>query len=355
MRNPSVLVLRAAGINCDEETMHCWRLAGANPTLMHVNAVAADPRILDDIAVVTIPGGFAYGDDIAAGAILAQRILLDLADPLRKLVQRGGGILGICNGFQVLVKAGLLPGPQLGRDVVTVTYNDSAHFEARWVKLKVCTDRCPFLTPGAVLEMPVEHGEGKVVTANDADTRRLASLDRIAVRYVDDDGRFDRYPANPNGSVDGIAGLCDDTGRIFGLMPHPDRNFDPTHHPHWTRRRSTGLADRHLRPRTDAPAEPITDAGAKSITDARTQSITDRHLRARTDASTESITDARDKSITDARAESSAIACSKPIVQARSDSIATFPPKSTAHSRIEPVADGLSVFLNAAKYWRLAN
>ena len=243
MRKLRVLVLRAAGINCDEETMHCWRLAGADPMLLHVNALAESPRIIDDYTIVTIPGGFAYGDDIAAGAILAQRIFLDLADPLRRLVDRGGGILGICNGFQVLVKAGLLPGGDAGRDSVTVTYNDSAHFEARWVKLQVCTDRCPFLTPGTILEMPVEHGEGKVVTASDTQTRQLAASGRIALRYVDDEGRSDRYPANPNGSADGIAGLCDDTGRVFGLMPHPDRHFDRTQHPPWTRRPPTAVAD----------------------------------------------------------------------------------------------------------------
>ncbi len=315
MNEVKVLVLRAAGINCDEETMHCWRLAGASPELWHINALAKNPSMLDDFTIVTIPGGFAYGDDIAAGVILAQRVMHDLAEPLRRLVDRGGGILGICNGFQVLVKMGLLPGGDCGRDQVTVTYNDSAKFEARWVKLEVCTDRCPFLTesprraagfslrgpseprtvdknksraagetcpprrsprgapeprttdktksraagfslrgasaPGETdtpstlgyLEMPVEHAEGKVVTANDAATKHLEENDLIAVRYVDDNGRHDTYPANPNGSTAGIAGLCDPTGRIFGLMPHPDRHFDHMHHPLWTRRNPTGPPD----------------------------------------------------------------------------------------------------------------
>ena len=110
MANVRVMVLRAAGINCDEETMHCWRLAGADPVLMHVNTLAQKPACVDDFQIVTIPGGFSYGDDIGAGQILAQRLMYDLAEPLRKLVDRGGGILGICNGFQVLVKMGLLPG-----------------------------------------------------------------------------------------------------------------------------------------------------------------------------------------------------------------------------------------------------
>ena len=236
MSTVKVLVLRAAGINCDEEVMHCWQLAGASPTLVHVNALAERPAMLDDFQIVTIPGGFSYGDDIAAGVILAQRLLLDLEEPLRRLVERGGGLLGICNGFQVFVKMGLLPGNGDGQGRVTVTYNDSAKFEARWVKLQVCTDRCPFLQPNTTLEMPIEHAEGKVVTAEEADVRRLVDRRLVALRYVDDQGRSDRYPANPNGSVDGIAGLCDATGRVFGLMPHPDRHFLHTHHPLWTRR-----------------------------------------------------------------------------------------------------------------------
>lgn len=238
-----VLVLRAAGINCDEETVHCWRLAGARPDLIHLNALAADPSLLRSYQIVTIPGGFSFGDDIAAGQILAQRVAQHLEEELRSLVDRGGGILGICNGFQALVKMGLLPGGDAGRGQVTVTYNDSARFEARWVRLEVCTDRCPYLKTGSVYEMPVEHAEGKVVTADEAITQRLEAAKQIALRYVDTDGRSDTYPANPNGSVAGIAGLCDGTGRIFGLMPHPDRNFEPTHHPQWTRRSEAVIPD----------------------------------------------------------------------------------------------------------------
>ena len=244
MANVRVLVIRAAGINCDEEVLHAWRLAGASPPLMHVNALAHDPSMLEHYQVATIPGGFSYGDDIAAGAILARRLQDDLADALRVFVEHGGGILGICNGFQVLVKMGLLPGGEFGRDRITVTFNDSARFEARWVRLEVCTACCPYLQEGSFLEMPVEHAEGKIVTADDTVTRRLLQAGRVAVRYVDADGRYDVYPANPNGSTAGIAGLCDATGRIFGLMPHPDRHFDHTQHPHWTRRNTpTGPPD----------------------------------------------------------------------------------------------------------------
>ncbi len=249
MKEVRVLVLRAAGINCDEETMHCWQLAGAFPTLVHISELLESPGMLADYSIVTVPGGFSYGDDLGAGTILAQRILQTVADPLREFVRQGGGVLGICNGFQVLVKMGLLPGGDFGRDQVTVTYNDSARFEARWVRLEVSTDKCPFLNskqPGNVvttqsgnwiLELPVEHAEGRVMTASDAVARRLLDNGQVAMRYVDDAGNHDQYPANPNGSVLGIAGLCDPTGRILGLMPHPDRHFQHTQHPTWTRRR----------------------------------------------------------------------------------------------------------------------
>lgn len=243
MKRVPVLVLRCAGINCDEEVIHCWRMVGASPTLVHINELARRPDMIDDYAIVTIPGGFSYGDDIAAGQILAQRIMHESAGALRRLVERGGGILGICNGFQALVKTGLLPGGGHSRELVTVTYNDSARFEARWVKLEVCTDKCPFLTAGTTLEMPVEHAEGKVVTAGAAVTSQLEAEGLIAVRYVGADGSHDAYPANPNGSDAGIAGLCDATGRVFGLMPHPDRAFAHTHHPQWTRRDNTGTPD----------------------------------------------------------------------------------------------------------------
>jgi phosphoribosylformylglycinamidine synthase len=238
-----VLVLRAAGINCDEEIMHCWKLAGASPTLLHVNTLSVEPSILDGFQIVTIPGGFSYGDDIAAGTILAQRLISTLAAPLHDFVERGGGVLGVCNGFQVLVKMGLLPGGDMGRDQVTVTFNDSAKFEARWVRLEVCTDRCPFVQPRAILELPVEHAEGRVATSSEPAAEELLERGQVVLRFVDAEGRHDRYPANPNGSTAGIAGLCDPTGRIFGLMPHPDRFFDHTQHPQWTRRKPEGKPD----------------------------------------------------------------------------------------------------------------
>jgi phosphoribosylformylglycinamidine synthase len=238
-----VLVVRAAGINCDEETLYGWRLAGAEAQGVHINALAANPGMLEVFDVVTIPGGFSFGDDIAAGVILAQRLDRGVRDALHRLVERGGGILGICNGFQVLVKAGLLPGGRIGPGRVTVTYNESARFEARWVRLGVYTDRCPFLAPGGVLELPVEHAEGRVIVDSPETLDALERDGHVALRYIAADDRLDHYPENPNGSVAGVAGLCDETGRVFALMPHPDRYLQRTQHPLWTRSGRKGDPD----------------------------------------------------------------------------------------------------------------
>ena len=145
-------------------------------------------------------------------------------------------VLGICNGFQVLVKAGILPGgSNRGQQVATLTYNDSGKFEDRWVYLAPGTDKCVFINPGQQIYLPVAHGEGKVCFADDEILAQVKTGDQIAFRYVDHDGNSGQYPVNPNGSVDHIAGLCDPTGRVMGLMPHPERFVHKTHHPRWTR------------------------------------------------------------------------------------------------------------------------
>lgn len=237
MATPRVLVLRAPGTNCDEETAAAWTLAGAAAETRHVGRVLEAPGSLDDFQALTLPGGFSYGDDLGAGRILATR-LTALGDALRRFRDRGGLILGICNGFQVLVKAGLLPGgPDAG--AATLTHNDSGHFESRWVRLAVRPGACPFLADSGppVLELPVAHGEGKFLTAEAGALPALEAAGQIVLRYIDETGGpTEDYPANPNGSTGGVAGLCDPTGRIFGLMPHPERHVDALHHPRWTRR-----------------------------------------------------------------------------------------------------------------------
>ena len=236
MAEVRALVLRAAGVNCDMETQHALELAGAEADRIHVNRLIEDKSMLDRYHILVFPGGFSYGDDVAAGRILANQIVHHLADPIQRFIDDGKLVLGICNGFQVLVKMGVLPGNgAFKQEQVTITYNDSGKFEDRWVHLLPQTDRCVFIEPQRQIYLPVEHGEGKVVTADAATLERLKSEGYVAYKYVGPDGEEGPYPINPNGSVESIAGLTDSTGRVLGLMPHPERFVRRTQHPHWTR------------------------------------------------------------------------------------------------------------------------
>jgi phosphoribosylformylglycinamidine synthase len=237
MARIKALVLRAAGINCDLETEHALRAAGADAERLHINAVTANEDILENFQIIVFPGGFSYGDDVAAGKILANQIVHHLSGALGKFAADGKLILGICNGFQVLVKCGLLPFNEIGRlrTRVTITYNDSGRFEDRWVHLEPQTDRCVFIETGRRIYLPVAHGEGKVAAADEAALEELESGGHVAFKYVDEDGKEGPYPVNPNGSAASIAGLTDTTGRILGLMPHPERFVHPTQHPRFSR------------------------------------------------------------------------------------------------------------------------
>ena len=238
MPQPRVLVLRAPGTNCDEETAHAWERAGALAETRHISTILDDPGALDAYQVLTLPGGFSYGDDLGAGRILASRLGSVLGDTLRRFRDRDGLVLGICNGFQVLVKAGLLPGLPEAMGPSTLTFNDSGHFESRWVRLIPTSGLSPFLVDDEPIELPVAHGEGKFVMAQPDALALLETSGQVVLRYADgDDQPSTTYPANPNGSVGALAGLCDPSGRIFGLMPHPERYIDSIHHPQWTRRR----------------------------------------------------------------------------------------------------------------------
>ena len=237
MTQVKALVLRAAGINCDMETVHAFELAGAQTQAIHVNAIIENKSVLEQFQIIVFPGGFSYGDDVAAGKILSNQIIHHLCEPLKKFIDDGKLILGICNGFQVLVKTGLLPGldPLGKQQSVTISYNDSGKFEDRWVYLAPQTDRCVFIEPGRQIYLPIAHGEGKVLTKDQATLEKLKSDGHIAFKYVDADGNEGSFPINPNGSTESIAGLCDTTGRVMGLMPHPERFVRGTQHPRWTR------------------------------------------------------------------------------------------------------------------------
>lgn len=233
MAKVRTLILRAPGTNCDQETAFAFQQAGAETFLVHVNQLIRQEELLSSYQILVIPGGFTYGDDISAGKVLANELRLNLGEDIRSFVNQGGLILGICNGLQVLVKAGILPGKQNGKEPkVTLAANDSGRFECRWVYLTVNQESPCLFTQGiSRLYLPVANGEGKVVTTAEA----LADLN-IVLFYTDEDGNTNAgYPHNPSGSVDDIAGICDNSGRIFALMPHPERHIRGTQHPRWTR------------------------------------------------------------------------------------------------------------------------
>lgn len=248
---PRTLILRAAGTNCDHETAHAFELAGSVPERVHINRLLERPQSLEEFQIFAIPGGFSYGDDIAAGRILANQITHHLADAMRRFVEAGKPIIGICNGFQVLVKTELLPGGRSGQ-VATLTNNDCGRFINQWINLCSKSDKCVWtkgLTQDKPLPLPIAHGEGKFIPADESIRRMLWDNDQVALVYCHEDGSEAKggYPANPNGSVDDIAGICDRTGLVFGLMPHPERYVSRWQHPAWTSLGEAGREGRGLK------------------------------------------------------------------------------------------------------------
>ena len=239
MAKATAVVVRAPGTNCHEETAFAFETAGATVETMRLRDVLAEPETLGRCQIFCVPGGFSYGDDLGAGRIFASKLAGELGDRLKAFRDRGGLILGVCNGFQVLLQTGLLIEPaDDGRPQATLAQNAQGRFEDRWVHLQLTPGRCAFVTEQAVVTLPVAHGEGNFIVETPEVLWTLESDHRVVCRYVDADGNPGDYPINPNGSTDGVAGVCDDTGRVFALMPHPERHLSPYQHPMWTRRDS---------------------------------------------------------------------------------------------------------------------
>jgi phosphoribosylformylglycinamidine synthase I len=249
---PRALILRAPGINRDEDAAAAIELAGGRPERVHVNRVVEGSTKLADYALLIIPGGFSYGDHLGAGKLLAVDLAHRLSEALAAFVAAGRPVIGICNGFQVLVKAGILPGggewvlgdegeaespARLASPSATLTDNASGQFECRWVQLAADPDsRCVF-TQGfeRPIQVPVAHGEGRFVARDQAALQALRAGGQVALRYVAANGGTATYPDNPNGSDDSIAGVCNAAGNVLGLMPHPENAILPHQHPRWTR------------------------------------------------------------------------------------------------------------------------
>ena len=241
MTKPKVLVLKADGTNRDEEMAYAFKVAGGDPKIVHVNELRSGAEKMEDYQILALPGGFAYGDDIVSGKILAIELTSFLGSEMKKFINRKDtAIIGICNGFQVLVRTGLLPFRKIGEMDVTLTNNDSGHFECRWIKAKVeRKSKCKFLEglENQIINYPVAHGEGKFF-ANAETLKKIEAQNLVAFRYVDEEGNpTQEYPQNPNGALNAIMGVTDATGRILGMMPHPECFVRIEQHPNWRRRK----------------------------------------------------------------------------------------------------------------------
>lgn len=244
---PNALIITTAGINCDLELGHAFELAGAQPQFLHLNRLMADPSLIEQFDLIGLPGGFSYGDAIAAGRIAAQLMRRSLYPAFVRAIERGVPIIAPCNGFQIAVQMGLLPGPESPetwpsdppRPSVALAQNESARFIDRWCAVEIPAATNCIWTQGITADpvtslLPIAHGEGRFMVESEDLLNRLEERGQIAIRYAEDD--------NPNGSIANIAGICDASGLVFGLMPHPERFTRWTHHPFWSR---LSESDRH--------------------------------------------------------------------------------------------------------------
>lgn len=245
------LILRAPGTNCDAESAFAFERAGACAERLHINRLLETPALLQDFQILCLPGGFSYGDDLGAGRILGNQIRRHLFDWLHEFKAAGKLVLGICNGFQILTKSGILlestadqaptaeASPELNPPA-TLTGNASGKFEDRWVQLRVSSEKCVFFHGIDTMYLPVAHAEGRFVARDAGVLSQFEAAGQLALKYAPLHGNGSAqsavpYPDNPNGAMADVAGVCDATGRICGLMPHPERHIDPTQHPRWTR------------------------------------------------------------------------------------------------------------------------
>lgn len=247
---PPILILTGYGLNCEAESRFAWERAGAEPRLLHLNDLLAEPARLHDCAGLMFIGGFSFGDHMGSGLVFANRLRARLGDELKAFHAAGKIVLGVCNGFQIMTKLGLLPGLDSRRFAqrVALMQNDAGHFQNFWVHVRFeASSPCIFTRGLGILPLPVRHGEGKVVAAGPKVLHELEARGCVACRYVDPatGEPTQQFPHNPNGSVHAIAGLCDPTGRVFGLMPHPEAYLFPENHPQWDYQKIEGRLPDH--------------------------------------------------------------------------------------------------------------
>lgn len=250
-----VLVLTGFGINCEEETAAAYKMAGAEADIVHFNQVLVNGYSIHQYDILHFPGGFSFGDDLSSGKVMANKIRYKklptgktLLEEIKQFLNEGKYVMGICNGFQMLVRLGLLPNSNLGfEQQATLAHNDSAKYEDRWVYCKVNPmSDTPFLKDIDIIPVPVRHGEGKLVFGNDTMRQIVKTKALNCLTYCLEDGtEVSEYPKNPNGSELNCAGLCDPTGQVFGLMPHPEAFLSLYNHPNWgqLKRRNPSISE----------------------------------------------------------------------------------------------------------------
>ena len=232
----NVCILQSDGVNCDYELFYAFEKFGGTPEFIHVNELREKTKSLKDFDILALPGGFSYGDDIVSGKILAIELINFLKNEIENFRKKGGIIIGICNGFQVLVRTGLLPFGNLGKMEATLLNNEGGHFECRWIDIKTEKSKCVFLRDNYNIgHFAINHGEGKFFASPEV-IKKIEDENLVVFRYADKNGNNAKeYPENPNGALNAIAGITDPTGTILGLMPHPEKFIDNTQYPNWRR------------------------------------------------------------------------------------------------------------------------
>ncbi|UCB46936.1 MAG: phosphoribosylformylglycinamidine synthase subunit PurQ [Spirochaetota bacterium] len=241
---PGALILTGYGINCDYESLTACRIAGFSARRIHLNDLLEETSMIFQSKLVVFPGGFSFGDDLGSGVAFSAKIRYSfsgLFDILMEYVEKGGLILGVCNGFQILIHLGMLPasGMKYGEKEATLAPNREGYYVDRWVYLKAERESQNVFTRGLdILKLPVRHSEGRFIPRDETILRRIERNRQVCLRYCDEDGNpTQAFPLNPNSSVNSIAGVCDPSGRVFGLMPHPEAATSFYHYPDWTKRR----------------------------------------------------------------------------------------------------------------------
>ncbi len=248
MNSPRTLVLVGYGINCDYETAHAFETCGAVVDRVHVNDLISGKKNLEDYHVFFIPGGFSYGDELGAGKVLANKLILNLEEEILDFIEEGKLVGGHCNGAQVMAKMGLIPALQdYTTPQMTLTVNMTARYEDRWVHVKPVSRKCIWTKNLPIMRVPVAHGEGRFYTKDATVLDEIKRNDQVALVYVTPDGKpaNGKFPHNPNGSIDDLAGICDPSGRVFAQMPHPERFCSLLNHPQWTRMVRSFLSEGH--------------------------------------------------------------------------------------------------------------